>query len=207
MTIDGEDRDDYPEDSSEDGEVSSGEVDRFPVSQLMGRYSLVKSAVYNRLNELEIKPEKIGNRAYVNAEQVKLLDELHHFIQRGGNTAEFLEMRGLRRPTANPNQPSSELSLGQPGLVQMVSSLAAELAIRLQPPAPEPNPLEYFERLERAAQGGWLLSTSEVAALLKLPVSELQLYGDRFSEAGFTFTRAGYRAGGEVAWRVSKPLK
>ena len=85
-----------------------------------------------------------------------------------------------------------------------MSTIAAEIASRFQPALPEPDPLAYFEVLERAAQCGWHLRTSEIAYLLDLSPSEIGLYGDRFTEAGFVFTRAGYRTRGEVAWKVSK---
>lgn len=186
-------------------------IDRLQVSQLPERYDLARSAVYTRMDALNIKPEKIGNKSYVNAEQIRLLDALHAFINTGRTTAEFLDMKGLQRTEDLSAEQTPGLSTGlstlEPDLIRLVAAIAAEMATRLQPSAPEPDQLAYFEKLERAAQAGWLLSTSEVADLLKLPASELQLYGDRFAEAGFVFTRAGYRAGGEVAWRVSKPVK
>lgn len=201
----------YPEDSPEDDGMSNGGLDRLPVSQLPDRYNLARSAVYKRLEALGIKPERIGNKAYVNAQQIELLDDLHRFINRGGTTAEFLEMRGMSSSKDSPPQPSTEQSSGlstvTPDFIQLVTSIAAEVAARFQPAPAEADPLAYLETLERAAQNGWLLRTSEVAYLLDLPSSELQRYGDRFSEAGFVFTAAGYRSGGEVAWRVSKVVK
>lgn len=186
--------------------MSGGEIDRLPVNQLPDRYRLARSAVYTRIDALGIRPEKIGNRSYVNAEQLRLLDELHQFIQSGGTTAEFLESRGMRKA-----EESSELSSGLSAIpndiFRLVTTITAEVVSRIQPPAPEPNPLAYFEALEQAAQNGWLLRTSEIADLLDLPPSDIRAYGDRFSEAGFTFTNAGYRTRGEIAWRVSKALK
>lgn len=186
--------------------MNEGEIDRLQVNQLSDRYNLARSAVYTRLDALGIKPEKIGNKAYVSAEQLLLLDELHAFIQTGRSTAEFLEMKGIQRAEASPSGQSSGLSTVQPEMMQFIAAIAAEMASRFQPPAPEPNPLAYFELLEQACRNGWLLRTSELAELLDLPPSEVGSY-DSFSEAGFVFTRAGYRAGGEVAWKVSKPVK
>jgi hypothetical protein len=187
--------------------MSNGEIDRLPVEQLPDRYSLVRSAIYTRFKQLGIKPERIGNKSYVNSEQLRLLDELHQFIQSGGNAAEFLEQRGIKRAGDPSSDLSSGLSLVQPDIVQLVAAIAAQFASKLQPPVSEPDPLAYFETLERAAQHGWLLSTSEVAYLLDILPDEIRQYRDRFSEAGFTFTSAGYRVGGEVAWRVSKPVR
>lgn len=187
--------------------MSSGELDRLPVNQLTERYGLVRSAVYTRLEALGIKPEKIGNKSYVSAEQLRLLDDLHQFIQRGGNTAEFIESRGLQKREDSSSGLSRGLSTVQPDMFQLVTEIAAQIASRFQPPTPEPDPLAYFQALEQAAQNGWLLRTSEIAYLLDLLPSDIQMYGDSFSEAGFIFTKAGYRSRGEVAWRVSKPIK
>jgi hypothetical protein len=187
--------------------MSNGEIDRIPVNQLVARYNLARSAVYSRMEALGIKAERIGNKSYLNAEQLQLMDDLHDFIGSGGITAEFQEMRGLQRSKETPNEQSFGLSTIQPDIAQLVAAITAAVASRLQPSAPEPDPFAYYEVLERAYQNGWHLSTSEVADLLNLLPSEIRQYGDSFSEAGFIFTRAGYRAGGEVAWRVSKVVK
>ncbi|MCL6434703.1 MAG: hypothetical protein K6T90_10920 [Leptolyngbyaceae cyanobacterium HOT.MB2.61] len=187
--------------------MSDSEIDRLQVSQLPERYNLARSAVYTRLEALGIKPEKVGNKAYINAEQLKLLDELHEFIQTGRSTAEFLEMKGIQRGEEEPSGMSSGLSNVQPDMIQLIAAIAGEVAARLQPAPTETDPFAYYEILEKACRNGWLLSTSELANLLDLLPSEIREYGDSFSEAGFVFTRAGYRVGGEVAWRVSKPVK
>jgi hypothetical protein len=184
--------------------MGRGQIDRIPVNQLTERYQLARSAVYKRLDDLGIRTERIGNKAYVNAEQLRLLDELHKFIKAGGTMAEFLESRGMARSKESSSELSTGLSAGQSDLVQMVTAIAAQVVSRFQPPVSEPDRLAYYEKLEQAAQNRWLMRTSEIADLLDLSPSEIQLYGDSFREAGFVFTRAGYRAGGEVAWRVSK---
>jgi len=186
--------------------MSNGEIDRLQVNQLSDRYNLARSAVYERIKALGIQTEKIGNKAFVNSEQLKLLDEFHEFIQRGGTAAEFREMRGIQKAEEAPEL-SSGLSAAPSEMFGIITAIVSEVAARFQPPTPEPNPLGYYEFLEQAAQKGWLLRTSEVANLLDLPPSELRQYGDSFSEAGFVFTKAGYRSQGEVAWRVSKPVK
>lgn len=196
----------YPEESPGDVGMSESEIDRLQVNQLIDRYNLVRSAVYSRFDALGIKPERIGNKAYVNTEQLKLLDELHAFIQTGGNAAEFREMKGIQKVEGLTEQ-SSGLSNVQPEMMQFIAAIAAEMASRLQPTVAQPEPLAYFEMLEKAYRNNWLLSTSELADLLDLLPSEIQRYGDSFAEAGFVFTRAGYRSGGEVAWKVSKLVK
>jgi hypothetical protein len=73
--------------------MSDAQLDSFPVSELQHRYKIVRSAVYTRLEALNIKPEKQSGRAYVNGEQLRLLDALHDHIEKGGTTAEFVASR------------------------------------------------------------------------------------------------------------------
>lgn len=187
--------------------MNSGEIDRLPVHQLMERYGIVKSAVYDRMVTLNIKPERVGVKSYLNAEQIRTMDVYHEFIQAGGTKPEFLESRGVHKPGEADSGLSSGLSTVQPDIIQIAAAIAAQFAAKLQPSSAAPDPLAYFGRLEQAARNGWLLSTSEISELLDLLPSEIQQYGDSFSEAGFVFTKAGYRSGGQVAWRVSKPVK
>ena len=188
--------------------MSGGNVDRIPVNQLSDRYNLARSAVYKRMSDLGIEREKIGNRAYISGEQAVLLDELHDFIQIGGNVAEFITRKGLDAGTSQGasdfNQAAGGgLALNQSDMVKLVSAIAAELTAQMRP-AVAADPLAYYESLERAASNGWKLRTSEVAELLKLDPAEISRYGQTFYEAGFVFNQAGFRSGGEVAWLVSK---
>lgn len=196
--------------------MSGGDIDRIPVNQLSDRYKLARSAMYKRMSDLGIEREKIGNRAYVSAEQVALLDELHSFIGVGGNVAEFIARKGLDKPNKQANGESSGqaagqssgLALNQADLMKIVSAIAAEMVTGIQPAlSPTADPLAYYERLEKAASGGWKMRTSEIADLLKLSPREINSYGQTFYEAGFVFNRAGFRSGGETAWIISKDTR
>ena len=216
--------------------MSDAQLDSFPVSQLQHRYNIVRSAVYTRLEALNIKPEKQGGRAYVNGEQLKLLDALDDHIEKGGTTAEFVESRADDRQlhlssgqiensngqTGQPGElmlssgqlPNSsgqlEKSSGQVGqftITEQHSALAGlieAIASRLMPMIasqlkPTPDPLASLRGLEEAYRNQWLLSTSELAQLLKVSPKTVRSYGEQFSDAGFVFTRAGTRKRGEVA--------
>lgn len=76
---------------------------RIRVKNLSARYALGKTTVYNRIKALGIKPERIGNRSYVNESQLASLDSLHEFIQRDGTTAEFLFLRSQNLNTDSIN--------------------------------------------------------------------------------------------------------
>jgi hypothetical protein len=83
------------------------EIDRVPISQLPSRYGIARSALYTRLKDLKIEPEKQGKKAFVNAFQLQQLDALHEHIQKGGTTGEFLKQHSC------PGQLSTEDSPGQ----------------------------------------------------------------------------------------------
>ena len=194
--------------------MNPGEIDRFPVSQLEGRYSLARSAVYKRMEQLGIAPQRIGKRAFITGRDLALMDELHAFINhQSGSAAEFIEARGLRRPTAKgPSQGNggytseNGAALAPTDLGSFVRSIVTEVFNGLGA-LPSGDRLNYFDRLEAAAQNGWLLSTTELGDLLDLSPAEIDRYGDSFFEAGFIFRRSGYRKNGQVAWRVTKRLK
>jgi hypothetical protein len=81
------------------------EIDRVPVSQLPSRYSIARSALYTRLKDLKIEPEKQGKKAFVNAAQLQQLDALHEHIQKGGTTGEFLKQHSCPGQLATQDSP------------------------------------------------------------------------------------------------------
>jgi hypothetical protein len=183
------------------------EVDRVPLSQLPSRYSIARSAVYTRLKDLQISPSKDSKKAYVNAEQLQLLDALHEHIQKGGTTGEFLKQREQKQTGQSRTEESlvlvrdnpGQISLTQPGaLVTLVETIVKRLLPK------SGSRLSYLRELEEAYEKGWLLSTSEVADLLGLSPKTVASYGQAFADAGFVFTRAGTRKRGEIAWAIDK---
>jgi hypothetical protein len=171
------------------------EIDLVPVSQLPSRYGIARSALYTRLKDLKIEPEKQGKKAFVNAFQLQQLDALHSHIQKGGTTGEFLKQQGSLGQLATQIATSPTAAL-----VTVVEAIVKRLM-------PAPSRLSYLRELEEACTQQWLLSTSELADLLGLTPGTITDYGEEFSDAGFTFTRAGKRKGGEIAWRIGKPKR
>ena len=180
-------------------------IDRIPVSQLPSRYGIARSAVYTRLKDLQIEPVKEGRKAYVTNEQLQLLDSLHEHISRGGVTSDFIQQKGQQLTPISSNEESSVLVQDSPGQVfpLQAGALVAVLEAIVKRLAPS-SPLSYLRDLEEAYEKGWLLSTSELANLLKLSPKTIASYGDSFEEAGFVFTRCGKRKKGEIAWMIGK---
>ena len=180
------------------------EIDRIPLSQLPDRYNIARSALYTRLKDLQIEPTKEGRKAYIDGQQLQLLDNLHQHIQKGGTTGEFLKQNLTGQfSTNNPStlvqdSPGHLLTLQPTALVTIVETIAKRFI-----PA-HSSPLSYLRDLEEAYEKGWLLSTSEIAQLLGLSPKTISQYGQQFSDAGFIFTRVGTRKRGEIAWTIDK---
>ena len=185
--------------------IGNLEIDRIPLTQLPSRYGIPRSVLYTYLKDLQIEPSKEGRKAYVSAEQLQLLDDLHEHIQRGGTTGEFLKQRkgtGQSRTDESgalvQDSPGQILSMQPGALVAVVEAIVKRLM---------PNTgsrLSYLRELEEACFKGWLLSTSEIADLLGLSPKTVASYGQEFEDAGFVFTRAGTRKRGEIAWAIDK---
>lgn len=184
-------------------------VDELPLSALPDRYGVARSQIYNRINALGIETIKRGNKAYVNAQQIAQLDQIHGLIQQGKGLEEAAalirqdspvrqsrETAGLYKLPSlvdSPVGPSYEMT-GQWELLQVLAS-----AIASQQSSPTPDPLSRFEQLQRLADHDWRPGTKELAQILGLK----SLSGSEFERYGFRFTRAG-KNGAESAWRVEK---
>jgi hypothetical protein len=190
------------------------EIDRFPVADLPDRYSIGRTALYERMGVLGIKPEKQGNKSYVSGQQLQALDDLDGHIKRGGVLSDFSgrvqrtnSEQSEKLTVSSPGQLVSSAPSGLSALIEgAVESLVGRLAplfVTSQTPKAGMR-LAHLRELEEAYEKRWLLSTSETADLLGLSVNTIRGYGDSFEEAGFVFTRSGNRSRGEIAWKISK---
>jgi len=60
--------------------MSEAELFDYPIKQLPDRYGIAPSAVYVRMKRLNITPHTQGNRSYLDASQLDLMDDLHDFL-------------------------------------------------------------------------------------------------------------------------------
>ncbi len=167
------------------------EIDPYPVSELQGRYGIGKQAVYNRLDALNIKPTKQGNRSYIALEQLQILDQLHSHIAAGGTMADFqsppIESSLSLVDTVDKTSGLSRTD----DLITLIERIAAALK-------PTEQPLSHWEQLEKAVANNWLLSTTDVQRVIGVKPK-----GERFTRGSFTFVRFG-KIGNQSAWRVVK---
>ena len=172
----------------------NAEIDNFPVSELQNRSNIGIQAVYNRLEALSIKPNKEGNRSYITADQVRLLDDLHSHIKAGGTMTNFTpgSIERVNRPVSPVG--ASSLPLQAANFEELVRAIAAVIK--------PTEPLQYMEVLERAAEKEWLLSTSEVRALIGVK-PKTKKGEDTYKRGSWLFVKSG-KIGGQTAWRVTK---
>ena len=190
--------------------MNTGNIDRFPVAQLPDRYTLARSAVYKRLEVLGIQSLKIGNKAFINAEQLALMDDLHAFVKDGGNAAEFVDMRGLAAQNSNnpastgqsPGQsPDQSSNLAIPGMNQGLMGMLAGFAANMRPS----TPADKYRFLEEAVRKGWRIPSSELAKLFGVKAQDVEQYRQSgFGESGFRFMPNGRSLSGETTWQITK---
>lgn len=180
-------------------------LDNFPVSQLQSRFNIGKQAVYNRLDALNIKPLKEGNRSYLKPEQLELLDQLHEYITQGGTMAEFKSQ--LDTLDSKVDRLDSKVS-GQDSIVKSSQGNDLELIIKLVSAGIEKaltsdkskSPLWYMKELKEASEEGWLLTTSQIQELIGVK-PHTKKGSDTYTRGSFSFVKSG-KIGTQTAWKV-----
>ena len=142
-------------------------------------------------------------KSYVNAAVLGCLDEMHRLItdveltteeaaqQVAGTTKIDIEPEPNSSPNTNTIQKTA-LFGGAIAPVEKTPVTAIQEALQTQP-------LARYELLDKIAERGWHLPTSELAELLCIK----SLSGQKFERYGFRFTRIG-KAGTESTWKVEK---
>ena len=169
--------------------VATYQVDSLPVNQLPDRYGIGKSSFYQRVSALGMEFEKRGTRSIASADQVGQLDALHDHLKTRGNTIEsFIEL------LPNPEPENSPLAIAQSDSMTALLTLTSAILSQRQT-----DPLAHLEALQKACDQEWLISSSELAPLLRLT----RISGQTIERYGFTCARVG-RNGAESAWKITK---
>ena len=167
------------------------------LKDLMERYKLnSRQSLYARFKSLDLSLEK-GDRGKIDAspEQVELLDELDEHLKKGGSLKSFLpSVDGVVVGSLESVEALDRVSTEQ----QMLEVLVGAIASNLQPR----SPLWYHEELEKAAAGGWLLTSREVRELIGVKPT-CKKGEDVFTRGCWQFVKAG-KIGGALAWLVEK---
>ena len=177
------------------------------IKELQERYGLkTRQSIYDWIKAGNlILPKDERGHAYATPEQIEVLDQLVEHLKTGGTLGSFTPVSSPEIYTTADNpidtsEPSTVYSaidtvnseLDTP--MVMLERLVGAIASNIQPR----SPLWFHEELEKAAKQGWILSTSEVEALIGVKPK-----GEIFHRGGWEFVRAG-KIGNQGAWKVKK---
>ncbi len=95
------------------------------IQELMKRYHLKRDKIYKRMRYLAIGFNKFGQRAYLDREQIALMDGLDKYVQETGTCEGYLDR--LNAPKSE--EPRNGLSVVEPGKVEIKNS-DADVKIR-----------------------------------------------------------------------------
>ena len=132
------------------------QIDRFPVKDLMTRYNIGRTALYERFKQANIKPEKEGTRSFISGEQLEELDRLNDHLAAGRSFEDFQPLfteQGEQdedltiSPNSSPNihQPTTQAQWV--ALVKAISEGMEKVTINIVQPK---SPLWYMEQLKLA---------------------------------------------------------
>lgn len=200
------------------------EIDRFPVSDLPDRYGISRQTLYDsRLKPLGIKPIREGNGSYINADQLRSLDQLHAHIKAGGTVKDFIsaQKNGVALEPGNGSRLRSALPEGQikpveetlpPAISTLdLSQMTVPAAVLLQVMREKNNAYsltqdeieltqQRYKKLLWYAENQIQLASDELRSLIGVKPS-----GTKFTRGSFTFTREG-KIGNQSAWSIKKEL-
>jgi len=182
--------------------MSEAELFDYPIKDLPDRYSVARSAVYVRMKRLNITPHTQGNRSYLDASQLDLMDDLHDFLTEDSSRSidDFLRRLNAVEVMQQEFPATGQLIRQQTG--QLRGQTFQE--IQYKPGSNAAQLRERFEFLDRASDRGWLLSTSDLAMLTGLEPASVVKH-DELNRWGFIFTKCVERSGREVNWAVKRP--
>ena len=175
------------------------QVDSIPVSMLLDRYKIGKTAIYDRLKALCIQPDKRGRVSYVSAFQLDQLDQLNLRLKAGesmpspnvtAEQTELIEPKNFKPLTLVQNVTAERTELNTIALSPSTESLILALSTMLKP---DRDLLQNHSQLQRCSDNGWLLPTIQLRQIVgKVPKR------DWFQQMGFTFHKS------DREWKVTK---
>lgn len=182
------------------------------VRDLCTRYGLARQSLYQRLSATSITPLKRGNQSFFSPEMVEELDRVHHLLGQGfslrdvadhgdqcltPDTQQTVDVVPVTGQTPDvqmtPPKPSQEAAF------QMLGEIIAD-AVRSVSVAPPVSPLQVHRDLAEAADGGFLLTSRQVAAILGISNSTTHGWNSQEERMGFVLKRQGVGR-----WRVIRP--
>lgn len=179
------------------------------IKELQERYGLkTRQSIYDWIKaaKLELAKDERGH-SYATPEQIETLDQLSEHLKAGGTLSSFTPVSTpkIYTPTdtiIDTHDPSTVYQIvdtvnsAEDTPMVVLERLVGAIASNIQPR----SPLWFHEELEKAADLGWVLSSSDVEALIGVKPK-----GNTYQRGGWEFVRAG-KIGNQGAWKVKKAL-
>jgi hypothetical protein len=176
-------------------------IENFPVSDLFSRFNIGRQALYNRLEALDIRPAKVGNRSYVDSFQLDRLDSLHEHIVAGGRMIDF-EVDTVDSSGGYGELDALDMSGGRNDSgIELITRIVVSAVTQSISATSLVNPVAYMDSLEKAIEKNWVLTTGEVRSLIGVKPN-----ADRegiYRRGRFVFKKVG-RIGRESGWSIQK---
>ncbi len=185
-------------------------MEKYSIKDLQQKYGLkTRQSVYDWLKGVGAEVHKQGNRSFVTAEDVEKLDQLKEHLDKGGSIKSFTptvtptvysEPDSTNLPTdlvqSSTDSVNSELDKVPSEYVQLelFERLVEGIAEKITPT----NPISHWEKLDLAADKGYILTTHEVRQLVGTKPK-----GKEWIRGAFQFIRAG-KIGNQAGWKVSR---
>ena len=190
------------------------------IKELLERYNLkIRKSIYDWCKKgakIELQKDENG-RTYATPEQVALLDQLAEHLKKPDSTlSNFVPVSTVEvntpvntpiNTTINNSIYSDNTEINPQINTPINTQLLAELTsigYSLVSALRERDPLEHYSSLERAMLSNWLLTTSEVKALIGVKPKTKK--GDNtFRRGNWVFVKSG-KIGNQAAWAIEKTI-
>jgi hypothetical protein len=159
------------------------QLTNFPVQQLGDRFGIGRSQVYSRMNQLGITPHTINRKSYLTIAELERLDDLDHYLKKGGTIQEFINKSGVDDTPDDSNQ-----MIVNHDFQAILPPLSANL--------------DDFRMLQEIVDNDWVIPTSRLAAITNLSPRTLQGKNE-YVYCGFRFSKFG-RQGSSLLWQVER---
>ncbi|MEM9272372.1 MAG: hypothetical protein AAGA80_05335 [Cyanobacteria bacterium P01_F01_bin.143] len=186
------------------------------VQDLLKRYGLnSRTSLYKRLRYLELElPKDKDDKSFATPDQLKLLDQLHDHIKKGGNMATFAKpsqvdvvsidsvhksVQGVQPENVPNGLQSVHESVQPPSSEMLLESLVGAVIKNMNPPK---NPLQKHLDLIKCEEKKILLTTKEVEEIVGRKPRKIK--GENYGIiGGWKFVAKG-RSGNQTLWQVEQ---
>lgn len=160
------------------------------MEELRDRYGLGKTALADRMKHCAISAKRTGNKSFVNAHQIEVLDSLDRHLKQGRGLTDFHSPYAeYVEAEIRPSESSAIVPQFQDHAVETIDVEAGDTIYKLE---------RLLDFLDKASEKGWRLPTSAIKEIVGASPRS-----PSWTRYGFVFSPAGSH-GQETAWIITK---